>query len=173
MTKTMLDKVQMFLENNVAPTIQLQAPSDDDVIDYTLVNPAVHIGWLPPKGLLPEGMDAVIPCLVVQFDKGRIPENQVNYDIRITAVVYSPGLHEIVDGVMVYTPDFKGYTDLLNLIDRTVLTINQAQTIEGMAYEKDSLEWAIYEESAYPYWYGYIKMTIKTKAVNNYSKNLD
>ena len=56
--------------------------------------------------------------------------------IRISAAVYSPGKHEPTEGDLIkYTPDFNGYHDLLNLIDKTVaelsrnLIINNAITM--------------------------------------------
>ena len=162
-TMEILEAVQEFLQTKVAPTIKLQKPNDSNVLEYSLVNPTVHIGWIPPKGYLPTGMESAMPCLIVGLDDGT-KDNQANsFNIRISAAVYSPGLHKPNGaGEVTYTPDFEGYRDLLNLIDRVVSKLGEKPVISGKGTARDPIKWGVYQqEQPYPYWYGWITLTIE------------
>lgn len=161
-TIAVLEALQSFLQEKVTPTIRLQKPNDNNVQEYLLVNPSVHIGWIPPKGYLPEGMESAIPCLIVGLDDGTRDSQDKELSIRISAAVYSPGLHA-PDGVggILYTPDFHGYQDLLNLIDRTVAKLEENPVIGKKVTIKDPIQWGMYQqEQPYPYWYGWITFTV-------------
>lgn len=162
-TVSILEALQVFLTEKVAPAIQLQAGDDGSVQRYKLVHPAVHIGWLPPKGYLPVGMEAAIPCLVVGMDEGSDDRSDSELNIRISAVTFSPGLHIPAGEGVDFTPDFTGYHDLLNLIDRTVAELAKHQVVGNMVSIRDPIKWGIYEEFPYPYWYGWITCTVRRK----------
>lgn len=173
-TVTILERIMTFLEQNVCKNIKLQKPSDNNIDDYTLVNPAVHIGWIPPKGFLPQELEYAIPCLVVGLDEGTDDGQDCSIPIRISAVVYSPGLHVAKeDGSMDFTPDFQGYIDLLNLMDRTIAEIAKHQILNGVAIEYP-IKWGMYqEEQPYPYWYGWITFSAKKQSYPRALVNLD
>jgi hypothetical protein len=161
-TIAILEAVQAFLQEKVTPTIKLQKASDTNVHDYSLVNPVVHIGWIPPKGYLPAGMESAIPCLIVGFDDGTKDSQDENLNLRISAAVYSPGLHAPKEsGEIAYIPDFQGYRDLINLIDRTVAKLRENPIVKGKGTVRDPIKWGVYQqEQPYPYWYGWITITI-------------
>jgi len=162
-TVTILEAVQAFLQQKVAPTILLQKPNDNNVEDYSLVNPSVHIGWIPPKGYLPAGMESAIPCLIVGFDDGTMDDQDSSHNLRISAAVYSPGLHVPNEsGEVTYTPDFQGYRDLMNLIDRAVSKMGKNPIIQGKGTIRNPIKWGVYQhEQPYPYWYGWITLTVE------------
>ncbi|EGW39164.1 hypothetical protein [Desulfosporosinus sp. OT] len=162
-TMAILEAVQAFLHEKVTPTIKLQEPNDKNVHEYSLVNPQVHIGWIPPKGYLPEGMESAIPCLIVGLDDGTKGSQDNSFNLRISAAVYSPGLHAPDEsGAVAYTPDFEGYRDLLNLIDRTVAKLGENPIINGKGTVEGPIKWGVYQqEQPYPYWYGWITLTIE------------
>jgi hypothetical protein len=164
-TMTVLETLKAFLEAKVTPTIKLQKAENDNVQSYELVNPAVHIGWLPPNGYLPEGMESAIPCLIVGMDEATKDDSDVDYNIRISAAVYSPGLHVPVEKELNYSPDFQGYWDLLNLIDRTVIKLGENPIINSKVTIKDPVKWGMYQEQPYPYWYGWITLPLAKLAV--------
>jgi hypothetical protein len=167
-----LNEIKRFLEEKVSPSIRLQAPSDDDVYRYDLVNPSVFIGWVPPKGMIPEGIKTPFPCMIVGLDDGEAEKEKKTYAIRISVAVYSPGLHKIENGQMTYSPDFNGYVDLLNLIDRTVNILMK----EGVTHFEmsENVAWGIYQqEQPYPYWYGFITFKASEKVVSVYKKYLE
>jgi hypothetical protein len=166
-TMTTLETVQSFLQEKVTPTIKLQKPSDSNIMDYTLVNPEVHIGWIPPKGYLPEGMESAIPCLIVGMDDGSEDDTDEEFNLRISAAVYSPGLHEPdKNGGLKYTPDFQGYRDLVNFIDRTLQAIRKNPIIKGKVKVKKPIKSGMYQqEQPYPYWYGWITFTVSKTSI--------
>jgi len=157
-----LDILKEFLESNVANTIKLQKPSDDNVELYELVNPSVHVGWIPPKGFLPEGMETSIPCLIVGLDDGDSDTNSSNMNIRVSAAIYSPGEHVLNGDLVEFNPSFNGYRDLMNLVDRTVTELMKNPIIAQKISVSRSLKWGMYEENPYPYWYGWIRFSIST-----------
>lgn len=166
-TMSVLEDIKSFLLDKVTPTIKLQKSNDNNVHDYALVNPQVHIGWIPPKGYLPEGMESAIPCLIVGFDDGSKDTQEKDFNIRISAAVYSPGLHATDDsGKIIYTPDFQGYQDLLNLIDRTVAKLEENPVIYHKVAIQDPVKWGVYQqEQPYPYWYGWISLSVSKRAL--------
>lgn len=157
-TVTVLESIKAFLEENVTPKIQLQKDSGDNVANYEVIIPGVHTGWLPPKGYIPPEMQSIIPCLIVGFDEGTDDSESKDMNIRISAVVYSPGQHG-ADGV--YMPDYKGYVDLLNLLDRTKAEIMKNRIINNYVTVQYPVKWGMYQEQPYPYWYGWITFTVR------------
>ena len=163
-TVVILEKLQSFLKENVCSHIKLQKPSDDDVDKYELVNPTVHTGWIPPKGILPAELESAIPCLIVGMDDGNDDGLEGSIGIRISAVVYSPGLHKENGGAIEFIPDFQGYNDLLNLLDRTIAEIAKNQIINGVKVEYP-IKWGMYQDNQpYPYWYGWVSFTVKKQS---------
>lgn len=162
-TVSVLENLKSFLQEKVSPSIKLQKANDKNVHEYELVNPAVHVGWIPPKGYLPDGMEAVIPCLIVGMDEAVDDMHDEEISIRISAAVYSPGKHEPAeDGTIKYTPDFKGYHDLLNLIDRTTAELFRNRIIKNAGTIQPPIKWGMYQqEQPYPYWYGWITFTLR------------
>lgn len=168
-TVSVLESVKVYLEREVAATIKLQIPSDENILAYELAHPTVFVGWVPPKGLL--SIEPNFPCLVVGFDQGKHQTSKKTYNLRISAAVYSPGTHELQEGVMTYKPNYQGYIDLLNLIDRTINCLIKSEQIETLEIAQD-ISWSMYDEQPYPYWYGYISLTLHEKVSNSYEKLL-
>jgi len=157
-TISVLECIQQFLEEKVAPEIKLQKDSGNNVKSYELVHPAVHVGWIPPKGYLPEGMESAIPCLIVGMDDASDDAQVEEINVRISAAVYSPGQHNPNGS---YAPDFKGYNDLLNLIDRTKAELAKNQIINNTIVIQYPIKWGMYQEQPYPYWYGWITFAVR------------
>lgn len=164
-TVKILDKLKDFLSVNVCADMKLKKPSDKDIDNFELVAPAVHIGWIPPKGFLPAELETDIPCLVVGFDEDEDDGQEDDVKIRISAAVYSPGKHiPNATGAVECTPDFEGYIDLLNLLDRTKAEIAKAQIINGIPI-KYPIKRGMYQETQpYPYWYGWISFSVKNQS---------
>ena len=170
-TVATLDTLKAFLEEKVALTIKLQKADNDNVKNYELVNPQIHVGWIPPKGFLPSELDHAIPCLLVGYDGGEDDSQTAEENIRITAVVYSPGRNnpEAIYGSAsygdaldpTYYPRFSGYIDLLNLIDRTKAELVKNQIINKSLIIQYPIKWGMYEEQPYPYWYGWVTFAVR------------
>lgn len=160
-TVTALNTLRDFLAQTVSPTIKLQKADDKNVHNYSLVEPSVHVGWLPPKGYLPEDQESGAPCLIVGMDGGTHDTTDSDINIRITVAVFNPGEHKQDDSAIAYTPNFLGYIDLLNLMDRTVAEVTKARIIGSKLSVQDPIKWGMYEEQPYPYWYGWITFSVR------------
>ncbi|MDF2891243.1 MAG: hypothetical protein K0R80_1610 [Clostridia bacterium] len=167
-TVTILGKIKEFLEEEVAPKIKLQKASDNNVDSYELVNPQVFIGWLPPNGCIPEGLTHTIPCLLVGLEDSSDDGNEGEINIRISAAVYSPGMHKIAGvaeaSTTEFKADFQGYVDLLNLLDRTTAKLIKAQVIKNSVPLVYPVKSGMYQEQPYPFWYGWITFSVKRPA---------
>lgn len=163
MSKLMtLEAYQKFLQEKVASGIKLQKANDNNVSSYELVRPQVHIGWVPPKGYLPEDMDYTVPCIIVGYDEADNDGQDAELSMRLSFAVYSPGKHETkTGGGIQYTPDFQGYVDLLNLMERTERELTRQRVIGGVTTIQFPLKSGMYTEQPYPYWYGWL--TFKTR----------
>ncbi|TGE36885.1 hypothetical protein E4K67_17450 [Desulfosporosinus fructosivorans] len=159
-----LEVLREFLLEKVTPTIKLQKANDTNIREYELVSPQVHIGWIPPKGYLTEGMESTIPCLIVGMEDGSDDGQSSDINIRISAAIFSPGLHEPKGDRVKYTPDFQGYIDLMNLIDRTKAELLKNPIIKNSFSVQESVKWGMYQDQPYPYWYGWITFSIKKQA---------
>lgn len=156
-----LEAIRDFLLSSVASKIKLQVPHDDDITKYELMHPNVFIGWLPPPNQLQEvpqqlldGIKKALPAMMVTFDEGDDDGNDAGLNIRISAVVYNPGLYEPGEK---FTPDNKGYQDLINLLFlcRQALSINPIIS-EGKTEVNKPIKWGMYAEQPIPYWVGWV-----------------
>ena len=159
-----LQKIQDWLQQLIIKEhIQLKQPQEDDQTDrYTLVAPAVHIGYIPPKGeLYPQG-GIRIPCLVVGTAEVSSDEDNTIMDLQITAVVWDPGIQSTtgVNAPMQLSANFSGYVTLLNLLDRVKLWIRREDGIAGRFQLESPVKLKTYEEQPWPYWYGYLTCTV-------------
>jgi hypothetical protein len=164
-TVTLLNLLKEYLEEMVAPQIQLQKDSSNDVGNYELVNPAIFTGWVPPKGYLAEEIEHHIPCIVVGMDDALDDSTNGDFNIRLSFATFSPGEHiPSEEGALNYTPSFNGYTDLLNLMDLTKAMLVKETIIKQKMTLEGNIKWGMYQEQPYPYWYGHMTFTVSTKA---------
>lgn len=163
-----LEAIRDFLKENVASKIKLQVPFDDEINNYQLMHPNVFIGWLPspnqlqdvPQQLL-NGIKKAIPCMIVTFDDGEDDGNDAGLNIRISFAVYNPGLYE-PNGE--FTPDSKGYQDLINLMFLTRQELSSNPILEkGRTQASKPFKWGMYLDQPQPYWFGWL--TFRATAV--------
>lgn len=150
-TNYILDVLKSRLEKEVASHIKLQKAREKESEEIELVNPIVAIGYLPPSSYLPKGY-TTIPAILVGIDEGEDNNDEASINIRLTFAVYGPGTHK--EGK--WAPDFEGYRDLLNLIERTKINLFSNPIIEGRTTVSKPIRWGMYEEQPYPYWYGWM-----------------
>jgi hypothetical protein len=165
-TVKVLNEIKDFLKRNVTPNIKLRLPNDKDSTEYTLVNPDVHVGWIPPKEYLPPGVDFSVPCIVVGFDDGEDDNINSDYKIRLTVVVYSQlfSPHAFATNEQNHYSNFDGYVELLNLIDITKANLRKHTIINNYIKIDSNIQWGMYQEQPLPYWYGYMTFTVSNKA---------
>lgn len=154
-----LESIEKFCLENVVPKIELMVPNDDDAREYSLMNPNVFIGWIPPPNQLedvplqlPDGVKSAIPAMVIGMDEGDDDGTEAGIGIRISFIVFNPGLYP-EPGVIV--PNFKGYRDLLNLmfICRQQLS---SHYIIGKTSAQKPFRWGMYLQQPVGYWVGWL-----------------
>lgn len=153
-----LEAIQKFLQVNVAPNIKLRKPNDKKVTDYKLINPSIHIGWIPPNGYLPPEIEAAIPCAIIGHDEGQNDGEESELNIRLSFAIWNPGFQDTEQNL---TPSFDGYKDLLNFIEKTKQELISKRIIGGKTKVEFPVKWGMYQEQPYPYWYGYITFKVK------------
>ncbi len=159
-----LEAIKKFLIDNIASKVKLKKPPEDGMMDenYELINPAVYIGWIPPKNYLDEyGYD--IPSLLVMQDGGEDYSNEAFLNIRIGLATYDPG-HTGPDGHVL--PNVNGYKDILNLIERIRLELSKTAVIEEMTSLQKPIKWGLYDEQKYPYWHGWLTFQASVIPIN-------
>lgn len=166
-----LESIQSFCLEHVSPKIKLQVPCDDDISKYKLMHPNVFIGWLPPPNQLEDaqfevdGIKHAIPCMVIGMDEGEDDGNDAGINVRITFVVYNPGIYvpDEQDEVQFKT-NFQGYRDLLNLIFICRRELSQKYLINGgKTSAQKPFRWGMYAQQPIGYWAGWL--TFRATAV--------
>lgn len=156
-----LESIQKFCYEHVAPRIKLMVPNDDDILDYQLMHPNVFIGWLPPPNQLDDvplqldfGLKKVIPAIVIGMDEGEDDGSEAGINIRLTFIVYNPGLYPAEGG---FIPNFQGYKDLLNLIFITRQQLSKMYILDnGKTAAQKPYRWGMYQDQPIGYWVGWL-----------------
>lgn len=160
-----LENLKEYLLENVSKKIKLKKPPDNDEGDtsnYELVNPAVYIGWVPPKNYLDEfGYD--VPGLVIMEDGGLDDGTEASLDIRIGIATYDPGI-TTSDGAI--KPNTSGYRDVLNIATLIRTELAKQFVIGEIFTVGKPIKWGLYEEQKYPYWHGWISFTVSVLPIN-------
>lgn len=158
-----LDSVLDFYKKNIANTIELQKATERND-QYELVNPSVHEGWIPPEGIIDTH---AVPGILISHEKGRtnFEDMKRRVIVVVTYVVYSPGDTIKTGGNYETKLNFKGYRDLVNLMDRAELKLLGVPDIEGFEIDSE-IESDIFRESVYPFFYGTHKFTLSESISN-------
>lgn len=175
---TILEAIRSFCESHVSPRIKLMVPNDDDVREYHLMHPNVFIGWLPPPNQLedvplqlPDGMKSALPAMVIGMDDGDDDGNDAGINIRITFIVYNPGLYP-EPGVII--PNYKGYQDLLNLIFICRQELSSNYLIEdGKTAAQRPFRWGMYQQQPVGYWVGWLTFRAPAAVLPYLNRNKD
>lgn len=157
---TALQDVQKWL-TDVAAGMELQLPSEDDRIrSYTLTNPCVHIGMIPPGSILPDSTVIRVPALLVGVSQGSFDDDESELQMTITAIVYDPG-HQTDDGGELWTEmNFDGYITLLTVLDHISMALMRNQVIDNFWQISSPVSVQTYETQPWPYWYGQMKFNM-------------
>jgi hypothetical protein len=156
-----LESIQSFCVEHVVPKIELMVPNDDDIRDYQLMHPNVFIGWLPPPNQLddvpqqlPDGIKKAIPAIVVGMDEGEDDGHDAGINIRMSFIVYNPGLYPVEGGII---PNYQGYRDLLNLVFICRQQLSKMYLLnDGRTAAQKPFRWGMYPEQPVGYWVGWL-----------------
>lgn len=165
-----LEALKQFMVNNISNKLKLEKPPDEGNIkeDYELVNPAVYVGWIPPKNYLTD-YGYTIPGLLIMSDGGEDSLDEAYINIRIGIATYDPGLTDSQNT----TPNTKGYRDLLNVIQKIRIEIASSLTINNKTTIQGPIKWGVYEEQNYPYWNGWITFQTSILPLNYGNQGID
>ena len=161
MLASMLETLQAFLEREVAQSICLKEPDNENTAAFHLTHPRVHIGWIPPKT---DSREYDVPCLVVGVSGVEDDGDWRRLGVTLSAVVYSPGL-VLPDGS--YRNSFDGYLDLINLLDRTAAALKRNRYVGNLLIEQDTLSWRMDEEQGGDFWTGKVEFEVKAPPYPN------
>lgn len=162
MTVSLLEKMQEILQKEVCDKVELRESADSSS-EYKIVHPICFIGYKPPDMGIDElfnGQNS-IPCLIIGV--GKATDNGENSELAIEMffAVDSPG---VLDDNKKFTPNFEGYINLLNFIDKTkAFLLRDSFNFDFMIINSE-IESGMCEEQAYPLWFGYLKFKIKYNA---------
>lgn len=156
-----LESLESFCKEHVSPKIKLMVPNDDDIEKYQLMHPNVFVGWIPPPNQLedvplqlPDGVKKALPAMVIGMDEGEDDGSDAGINIRITFVVYNPGLYP-KEGEML--PNFQGYKDLLNLIFICRQQFSSQYLVDGgKTSAQKPFRWGMYLQQPVGYWVGWL-----------------
>lgn len=162
-TVSSLNHIKKWLEDLIASDrIELKAaPKDNRTDAYKLVSPAVHIGLVPPNGVLDQATGIRIPCLILGTPETDGDRDGSEMNLQITAIVYDPGFQKS-DGnnQLQLNPNFDGYVTLLNFLDRVKSWIQREDGAANQFQLESSVKLKTYEEQPWPYWYGFLTFTV-------------
>ncbi len=160
-TVSSLKAVKGWLEQVLEGVTYQQPFADGKLEDYQLTQPAVYLGWIPPGAVLEPTERVRLPCLVVGLNGVETDAESTTFDLQITVVVYDPGhqsYSEDASGPQLdLTPNFDGYSTLLNLLDLVRMRLLRTQFVADRLERLGGVTLKTYEEQPYPYWYGYLK----------------
>lgn len=156
-----LENLKKYLIENVANKIKLEKSREYEDEAYSLVNPEVYVGWIPPKNYLDEqGHD--VPSILIMSDGGIDNDDEASESIRIAITTFDPGTTTSLGT----KSNSKGYKDLLNVI--TLIRL----ALKDYAGVQKPIKWGMYDEQAYPYWCGWVTFDLKTLSFDYHDDNL-
>lgn len=152
MTLTYLERIKAFLEREVCADFRLKAWHPDDADRFELVAPSVHIGWEPvePGGAALEGR---VPGIVVGLS-GPVEDDGEKrvLPVALALIVCAAGSVLPREGI---SPDRSGFYDLLNLGDRIVYAVRNAEEIgDGLVLDDLKISFEPDNESLGDVWLG-------------------
>lgn len=151
-----LNGVAEFLKKSVAPFLNLKKERRKTDEEYKLVNPAVYVSYVPPKGFRND-YNFSVPCFLVMSDSGKDDNDAASLMIRIKVVTFDDGEVQ-ADGKLIPTVD--GYKDILNCFEKIRLKIAEKPVINKKVNNEKPIEWAIDEDIKYPIWSGELKFPV-------------
>ncbi|MCI1965883.1 MAG: hypothetical protein LKJ17_07105 [Oscillospiraceae bacterium] len=158
-TASLLKLIQKWLENHItADRLQLKQPRKDNAIgSYVLSPPAVHVGLVPPNGIIDPTAGLRIPCLVIGAAESDSDGDETRIALQVTGIVYDPGTQ---DGTASLNPNFDGYLTLMNLLDRVRQWVTREDGVADLFQLAGGVKLTPYEEQPWPYWYGFLTFTV-------------
>ncbi len=164
MTTTLnnLDTLAAWLKENVCANLEFKKPDDknnDNSYGYTLVNPDVHVLYIPTKDVLPSDRHAV-PSILVQFSDEEVFPKKSNgiINFKLGFATWNPGLHTSEE----YTRNAMGFREVWNFVEYTKNALINQEFIGPMRIRlEDGIECGPVQQQGviadfYPYWFAYL-----------------
>ena len=173
-----LNRMKAWLEGLISTEkLMLKCPNKENRADaYTLVAPAVHVGYVPPNGILDQNAKIRIPCLVIGTPETNDDRDDTTITMQVTAAVYDPGNQILTPDTqkIQLLPNFDGYITLLNFLDRVKEWVLRSDVIADRFQLDSPVKLKTYEEQPWPYWYGSLAFTVSGIAapVTRYAETL-
>ena len=112
-----LEAVKDWLLKNVCSNVKFKKPDDEQVgagYKYELVNPDVHILYLPTKDTK-QDLKPIVPSICVQFEDGAdyLIQKSGVLNFRLQFATWDPGLHANGE----FSRNAEGWRDVWNFVD--------------------------------------------------------
>lgn len=148
----------------------------DSTYSYNLVKPAVFTQFLPDTDRLPDGVNDIFPCMLLQWDNDekKPMENKATCTIRLDLAIWNPGTHapDIIGGdpskVEAFKRNGEGWQDIVNWIDRITRELCNNDIIKGKyrIRHEDGLRSGRMDEQGtiydyYPFYLGFVEFSIE------------
>ncbi len=160
-----LEVIADWLRKEICPNLTFKKPNDannDNTYGYEVVNPDVHIMYIPTKDILPESKYAA-PSILVQYYSNKIlpKEGRGLINIRLGFSVWNPGLHTQDK----YERNSEGYKDVMNFVQYVEDALQKEELIGPIRIRlEDGIETGPLKDQEliadfYPYWFAYLTFT--------------
>ena len=160
-----LEVIAEWLKDEVCPNLTYKKPDDnknDGSYNYSLVNPDVHIMYIPSKDILPENKYAA-PSVLVQYDNEKLypKRNQGLINIKLGFSIWNPGYHTPDN----YQRNTEGFRDVMNFCQYVEDKLINTELIGPLRIcLEDGIESGPLKEQGiiadyYPYWFAYLTFT--------------
>lgn len=162
MTVTLLEKMQEVLQKEVCDKVEIRESADSGT-EYKIVHPICFVGYIPPDMNVAElfnGQNS-IPCMVIGVSDDLDNGQSAELDIELFFAVDSPG---VLDENKKFTPNFEGYINLLNFIDKTKAFLLRDSFAFDFMIINSEMKSGLCKEQAYPLWFGYLKFKARHSA---------
>lgn len=156
--------------NNIADTLRpkladMLLEKAESLPGAERVPPSISVGYAPPRNADMSGYGEMynVPGVVIGMGEngGSDDGKEATIPVMITVGTYSPG--EVgTDGLVKLNNE--GYIDLLNLIER-VRHVLMALTVLKRTTIQRPVQWGMYQEQPYPYWYGWLSFEAMVASV--------
>ena len=186
-----LEEMGAWLKAAICKDVKLKPMSPDapqnQRFDYHLVEPEVHVLYVPSHIDRPPEMEATVPAIVLQLmeSKDDLKTQTRDLVVRLSFTAWDPGLHgqDILEPVgegryqtgppSKLRPSVDGWRDAYNFMDRALRVIENSERIGALGLKRDegitfgNYEWQDAPNELYPFWLCWCKCTVQETLTRN------
>lgn len=161
---------------------------DGQGYEYKRITPKAFKWLVPTKDRIPPDIKTAFPSACVRIADGEDALSARSINVEICLSVWNPGIHgsdiikEVDDGSYIlwdgeeakqyFERNNDGWRENWNWIDLALRTIESAESINGVQFDRNSIKFAPFKSENdmvdfYPFWFAYISFTVKMPIIRN------